>query len=82
MSWCLCDVTAIYGEAGLRKRTDQWSDSETKVIYPDMKFDPSTLPAEKDVAEPVPTPAGKPRGRSTIAPPSLLFVAAESMSGP
>jgi hypothetical protein len=82
MSWCLCDVTAIYGEAGLRKRTDNWSDAETKVIYPDMKFDPSTLPAEKDVAEPVPTPAGKPRGRSTIAPPSANPPGAAPSRGP
>ena len=28
MSWCLCDVTNIHGEAGLRRRTDDWSDGE------------------------------------------------------
>ena len=60
MSWCLCDVTTIYGEAGLRRRTDNWSDAETQVIYPDMKYEPGSLPAEKDVAEPVPAPAGTP----------------------
>ena len=47
MSWCLCDVTAIYGEAGLRKRTDNWSDSETKVIYPDLKYEPGSLPPKR-----------------------------------
>ena len=37
MNWCLADVIKIYGEAGLRGRTDEWSDAETQVVYPDMK---------------------------------------------
>ncbi len=68
MSWCLCDVTAVYGEAGLRKRTDNWSDAETKVIYPDLKYEPGSLPTEND-AEAVPTPAGT-SNRPSLAPPS------------
>ena len=35
MTWCLSDVTKIYGEAGLRRRTDEWTDGEVPVIYPD-----------------------------------------------
>jgi general secretion pathway protein D len=69
MSWCLCDVTAVYGEAGLRKRTDQWSDAETKVIYPDMKYEPGTLPPDKGVTELVPTPAGTAVPTPSTAPP-------------
>jgi hypothetical protein len=61
MSWCLCDVTTIYGEAGLRKRTDPWTDAETKVIYPDMKPQKGLLlPGQDGAPEQVPTPAGQP----------------------
>jgi hypothetical protein len=35
MHWCLADVIEIAGECGLRGRKDDWSDNETKVIYPD-----------------------------------------------
>ena len=70
MSWCLCDVTTIYGEAGLRKRTDNWSDAETKVIYPDLKYEPGSLPPERDVAEPVPTPAGTQNRQPATLPPT------------
>ena len=35
MTWCINDVTKIYGEAGLRRRTDQWTDAEVPVVYPD-----------------------------------------------
>ncbi|MFZ1936976.1 MAG: secretin N-terminal domain-containing protein, partial [Thermoguttaceae bacterium] len=69
MSWCLCDVTAMYGEAGLRKRCDNWSDAETKVIYPDLKYEPGTLPADKDGPEAVPTPAGTPDHPPLTPPP-------------
>jgi general secretion pathway protein D len=70
MSWCLCDVTAIYGEAGLRKRGDNWSDAETKVIYPDLKYEPGSLPAENDAGEQIPTPAGTQNGQPMTPPPS------------
>ena len=35
MSWCINDVTALYGEAGLRQRRDPWPDKDICVIYPD-----------------------------------------------
>ena len=35
MTWCLNDVTNMYGEAGLRRRTDEWTDGEVPVVYPD-----------------------------------------------
>jgi general secretion pathway protein D len=68
MSWCLSDVTRIYGEAGLRKRTDGWSDAETKVIYPDMKRQPGSLPGQDAIPEPI--PAVPQSGQPTAAPPS------------
>ena len=48
MSWCLSDVTEIYGEAGLRRRTDVWTDGEVPVIYPDA----GPLPAGSQPAAP------------------------------
>ncbi len=43
MNWCLCDVIKINGDDdGLRKRTGEWSDSETQTVYPDR--DPKGLP--------------------------------------
>ncbi len=35
MSWCLCDVTKIYGEAGLSQRGGVWGGADVKVVYPD-----------------------------------------------
>ena len=74
MSWCLADVTKIYGEAGLRQRTDGWSDAEVPVVYPDLKQmphngggkGPETIPTPPATPEaipapptaPMPTPAG------------------------
>jgi general secretion pathway protein D len=69
MSWCLRDVTAMFGEAGLRKRSDEWSDAETKVIYPDMKRQPSSLPSADSLPEPIPAPAGQPAQTPHLATP-------------
>jgi len=61
MSWCLCDVTNIYGEAGLRRRTDEWTDGEIPAIYPDAGPQPAgSQPTGPDV---VPAPNGQPVGR-------------------
>ncbi len=69
MTWCLSDVTDIYGEAGLRRRKDEWTDGEVPVIYPDA----GPLPVSNQPAapEPIPTPAGQPDGslRSSPQPP-------------
>ena len=58
MSWCINDVTAIYGEAGLRKRSDEWTDGEVPVIYPDS----GPLPVGNQPAGPevIPTPNSQP----------------------
>jgi len=61
MSWCLCDVTSIYGEAGLRRRTDEWTDGEVPVIYPDAGPHPAGSPPTGP--EVVPAPNGQPVGR-------------------
>lgn len=39
MSWCLADVLELTDDAGLRCRADDWADSETRVIYPDLEPD-------------------------------------------
>jgi general secretion pathway protein D len=73
MSWCLCDVTNVYGEAGLRKRTDTWSDAEIQTIYPDAKSG-QPVPGKNGVPggpELVPAPAGVPNGAPQTAPPPL-----------
>ena len=71
MSWCLSDVTKIYGEAGLRRRSDEWTDGEVPVIYPDS----GPLPASRQPAGPetIPTPNSQPGGPtapSSAAPPT------------
>jgi type II secretion system protein D len=67
MNWCMCDVTAIYGEAGLRRRCDEWSNSEVKVVYPDVQSDPTTS-KQPTGPEPIATPSGTPNGHPTLAP--------------
>jgi type II secretion system protein D len=66
MTWCMCDVTAMYGEAGLRRRTDDWTDSEVPVIYPDS----GPLPASGQPAGPemVPAPSAQPAGPGAAKP--------------
>jgi len=66
MSWCLNDVTAIYGEAGLRRRTDEWTDGEVPVIYPDS----GPLPVNRQPAGPeaIPAPTSQPAGPAKPAP--------------
>jgi len=56
MHWCLNDVVELMGDAGFRDRYDEWYDSETTVIYPDMEATPGATPAPKGAPEPVPTP--------------------------
>ena len=71
MSWCLGDVIKIYGDAGLRGRTDRWSDAETQVIYPDMKQKPRSDRDKAGIPEMIPVPNGAPESiPSTPAAPS------------
>jgi type II secretion system protein D len=67
MTWCMSDVTNIYGEAGLRRRTDVWTDGEVPVIYPDS----GPLPASSQPASPetIPTPSSQPAGPARPAAP-------------
>lgn len=68
MHWCLSDVIAMHGDAGLRGRDDPWLDSETYVIYPDM--DPTgegtVVPNGETIRGPngetIPGPGGVPNG--------------------
>jgi hypothetical protein len=77
MSWCLCDVNAIHGEAGLRQRSDGWSDAETQVVYPDMKpiigpdgktGGPEMIPAPSGVPTDKPQPTAKPEAVPSAVP--------------
>jgi type II secretion system protein D len=51
MHWCLSDVLEIHGDIGVRARSDEWSDAETTVIFPDGLEDaggqvPQLVPGE------------------------------------
>ncbi len=59
MSWCMCDVTKIYGEAGLHARTDAWGGGEVKVVFPDST-EPQVLPGQNPMPESVPAPQAAP----------------------
>jgi type II secretion system protein D len=49
MSWVLCDVINMHGEAGLRSRCDEWGASESESVYP------TYVPQEGELV-----PAGEP----------------------
>ena len=67
MSWCLGDVKALTGNAGLFARGDIWAEEETMVVYPDVSPNGEpTLPPEQI---PVP-PTGQESMPGTAPPPS------------
>ncbi len=67
MTWCLNDVTNIYGEAGLRRRTDAWTDGEVPVIYPDSG--PQPVNNQPAGPETIPAPSSQPTGAAKPAAP-------------
>jgi len=85
MSWCLSDVLELQGDDGFRTRSDDWSDAETTVIYPDLNPDGKITPIPEDAVEGeelptapqgnpfrremVPDPGSQPE-RPTLAPPA------------
>ena len=58
MHWCLGDVLEMTGDGTLRGRDDEWSDAETRVIYPDGDPGRDAAGAMDGLHEPVPTPDG------------------------
>lgn len=72
MSWCLSDVLELTDDPGLRGRTDEWHDSETDTVYPDLESD----------AETIPVPGGVPGQQPTVAPPGGGPFVPESMPVP
>ena len=80
MSWCLSDVTHIYGEAGLRRRSDVWTDGEVPTIYPDA----GPLPVGSQPAGPeaIPTPSSQPTGSPQAAPPGQSTPPADKSVAP
>jgi hypothetical protein len=65
MSWCINDITKIYGEAGLRKRCDEWTDNEVPVIYPDNG--PLPVSSQPKAPEVIPAPNSQPTGPASPA---------------
>jgi type II secretion system protein D len=63
MNWCMSDVISINGDTGLRRRIDEWSDSEVPTVYPDRV--PPPRPDQPDGPEIVPMPAGAPLAPAT-----------------
>jgi len=53
MSWVMCDVMDLHGDAGLRGRSDEWQDDEAETIYPDHEASEPVPP------RPIPTPNGQ-----------------------
>ena len=51
MSWCLSDVVAIHGQAGLRSSNDALGAAEAETIYPEV------MPAPQNAVEPLELPA-------------------------
>jgi len=76
MQWCLADVVDMYGDFGIRRRRDEWSDADVPTIYPDLKPTvervPTPVPAEKrqEAAPPVPQPVA-PTAPSIGTPPAV-----------
>ena len=68
MSWCINDVTAIYGEAGLRKRGDDYTNNEVPVIYPDNG--PLPVGNQPRGPEVIPAPNSQPTGPGSPAAPA------------
>ena len=52
MSWVMCDVMDLHGDAGLRGRSDEWKDDEAETIYPDHEAS-EAVPVPP---RPIPTP--------------------------
>jgi len=74
LHWCLADVIAIHGGSEFRSRTDEWSDAETAVIYPDTNPGAQLNPpggGTPTAPEPVPAPSGAPDTRDPKQGPAL-----------
>jgi len=85
MSWCLGDVLELQGDDGFRGRTDEWSDAETTVIYPDL--DPSgeitTTPEDvPNAGQPTPAPNGNPFWQEPIPAPDASAPSLPGGQGP
>lgn len=92
MHWCLADVIEVHGDGGLRGRADQWSDSETPTIYPDLTPNAELIPTPKPEpangggAPKAPNPAPKPapehgaNGRPAAGSPAALPAHGEAQS--
>jgi general secretion pathway protein D len=69
MSWCLGDVIKLDGNKGLRTRFDDWGDSETVTVYPEMNPDGTVkTPPSKSGSEELPAPTLAPPGQQPTPP--------------
>jgi general secretion pathway protein D len=76
MNWCLTDVVNLMSDNGLRRRTDNWSDSEIPVIRPDdnpnaPKMSLPLEPGGNPNGESIPSPPGNPQGLPQGAAPGV-----------
>ncbi|MBA4019359.1 MAG: hypothetical protein C0483_19505 [Pirellula sp.] len=76
MSWCLGDVKALTGNAGLFAKGDIWAEEETMVVYPDVSpngeptpLSPEQIPVPPTGAEPPPGAAPPPPAPPVPEPP-------------
>ena len=76
ISWCLSDVLEISDDLGFRTRTDEWTDAETTVIYPEGLEGAEQVPAPE---EPMETPEIRSPGEIV---PFELETAPEEDKGP
>ncbi len=68
ISWCLSDVIDVFGDPGVRSRSDEWRDGEVPVTYPDQKkppVRPGTAPNGKGQPEILPAPESAPNGAAS-----------------
>lgn len=68
MNWCLADVEGIHGDLGVRQRKDEWADSETKVVHPDL--------------EPIPAPQANPAPSGSQPSPKSSSTPARPLQSP
>ena len=61
MNWCLSDVISLCDDKSLRRRSDDWSNQDTEVIYPDSNpraEKPSAIEDQPSSMEPILAPPG------------------------
>jgi len=69
MSWCLGDVVALHGPAGLRSQDDRMGAAEAETVYPGMIPAEGELMTPEENYLPIPTEAMPPMATNTVMEP-------------